>query len=190
MIFGRFFILEWIIRSGDFDRYLIRPLPPFLQIMVERLRVSSFGDLLGGVFLFFAASRLVPVDWSPPALIYLALAILGGCLLESALKICASMLAFRFLQVGNAVFLVETVFSNFGNYPLKIFGGSLEFLLTFVFPLAFVAYFPATVLLAKTGELRVAPIFALLAPLAGAIWFAFALLVWKNEMRHYQSAGH
>ena len=66
----------------------------------------------------------------------------------------------------------------------------LEFLLTFGLPLAFVAYFPATVLLGRTGELRVSPIFAYGAPLAGVIWLGLALVVFQCEMRQYQSSGH
>jgi len=86
--------------------------------------------------------------------------------------------------------VLDTVFSNFTNYPLNIFGGVLEFLLTFGVPLAFMAYFPATVLLGRTGELQVNPIFAYGAPLAGIVWLGVALLVFHHEMRNYQSAGH
>ncbi len=142
--FGRIQQLDWIIRQGEFDRYLIRPLSPFLQLVTERVWVSAFGDLLGGVVLFAAATSLVGVNWSPAALGYLVLAMIGGCFLEASLKLCVAALAFRFLQTGNLVFFVDQVFNNFGNYPLKIFSGTVEFLLTFAFPLAFVAYFPAT----------------------------------------------
>lgn len=80
--------------------------------------------------------------------------------------------------------------SSVGNYPLRIFGGALETTLTFAFPLAFVTYFPSTVLLGKTGELQVSPLLAYLSPLIGAIWFGAAYLFWLHEVRAYQSAGH
>jgi len=52
------------------------------------------------------------------------------------------------------------------------------------------AYFPATVLLGRTGELSVHPIFAYGAPLVGGLWFALACYIFEHELRHYQSAGH
>jgi ABC-2 type transport system permease protein len=52
------------------------------------------------------------------------------------------------------------------------------------------AYFPAVVLLERTGELQVHPAFAYGAPLAGVIWLALAVAVFQRELRFYQSAGH
>ncbi len=187
---GGLYSLEWQVRQGDFDRYLVRPTPPLLQLLCHQVHISIFGDLLGGIVLFVAATSLVTVDWTGPALLYLVLAIIGGALIEMALRVLFSSLSFRFLSSNSFMFLLDTVFSNFANYPLKIFGSVLEFLLTFGLPLAFMAYFPTAVLLGRTGELRVSPIFAYGAPLVGVIWLGMALRVFQREMRHYQSSGH
>ncbi|HEU5100365.1 MAG TPA: ABC-2 family transporter protein [Roseiflexaceae bacterium] len=189
-ITGGLYSLEWKVRQGEFDRYLVRPVPPLLQLLCERVHISVLGDLLGGLALFAAASSLVAIDWTPLALVYLALALIGGALVELAMRLLVSALAFRFLS-GNALMgLLDTVFSNFSNYPLKIFGSTLEFLLTFGIPLAFMAYFPAAVLLGRTGELQVSPLFAYAAPLAGLAWLLAALWIFHYAMRAYQSAGH
>jgi ABC-2 type transport system permease protein len=182
--------LEWKVRQGDFDRYLVRPMPPLLQLLCQGMYVSIFGDLIGGLGLFVAASVLVSIDWTPLAIFYLVLALLGGALIELSLRLLFSALAFRFLSTSGFMFLLDTLFTNFGNYPLKIYGSVLEFLFTFGLPLAFTAYFPATVLLGRTGELRVSPLFAYGAPLAGILWLGLALLVFQREMHHYQSSGH
>jgi ABC-2 type transport system permease protein len=187
---GGLYNLEWQVRQGDFDRYLVRPAPPLLQVMCQRVHISVLGDLLGGIALFAAASSLVRVDWTAPALLYLVLAIVGGALVEFALRVLFSAMAFRFLSANAFMFLLDTLFSNFTNYPLKIFGSVLEFLLTFGLPLAFMAYFPATVLLGRTTDLNVNPLFAYGAPLAGLLWMVIALWVFRHEMRNYQSAGH
>jgi ABC-2 type transport system permease protein len=187
---GGLYSLEWKVRQGEFDRYLVRPLPPLLQLLCERIHVSIVGDLIGGLALFVAAASLVVVNWTPLALLYLMLALFGGALVELALRVLFSALSFRFLSANAFMFVLDTVFSNFSNYPLKIFGSVLEFLLTFGVPLAFMAYFPAVVLLGRTGELQVNPIFAYAAPLAGVGWLVVALRIFHHEMRSYQSAGH
>jgi ABC-2 type transport system permease protein len=187
---GAVFGLQWQVRHGEFDRYLVRPLAPLLQLLVQHTPTSALGDLLGGVGLFVAATTLVDVSWSPGAVGYLLLAVLGGTLIEFAMRLLCAALAFRFLTADPALYLLDEVFSNFGNYPLTIFGGVLSFLLTFALPLAFMAYFPAAVLLERTGELQVHPAFAYGAPLVGLLWLALAILVFQRELRHYQSAGH
>jgi ABC-2 type transport system permease protein len=187
---GGLYSLEWKVSQGEFDRYLVRPLPPLLQLLCERVHVSIVGDLIGGLVLFVAAARLVTVSWTPLALLYLLLALIGGELVELALRVLFSALSFRFLSANAFMFVLDTVFSNFSNYPLRIFGNVLEFLLTFGVPLAFMAYFPAVVLLGRTGELSVNPIFAYSAPLAGVVWVFVALRFFHYEMRNYQSAGH
>src|SRR5262245_8330711 len=189
-ITGGLYSLEWKVRGGEFDRDRVRPVPPLLQLLCERVHISILGDLIGGLALFAAASSLVAIDWTPLAMVYLALALIGGALVELAMRLLVSALAFRFLSANAFMLLLDTVFSNFSNYPLKIFGSVLEFLLTFGIPLAFMAYFPAVVLLGRTGELQVNPLFAYAAPVAGLVWLLAALQVFDYAMRSYQSAGH
>jgi ABC-2 type transport system permease protein len=186
---GPFFGLESQVRSGEFDRYLIRPLSPLLQFMTQRVEISILGDLLGGVGIFIAANQLVGLAWTPAALVYLVLAIAGGALAEAAVRILIGALSFRFLASTSFLYLVDSVFSTFANYPLTIFGGILQFLFTFVLPLAFVAYVPATVLLDRTAELQVNPVLAYVAPAIGVLWIAIAVRVFNRELRNYQSAG-
>lgn len=158
--------------------------------MTQRVEVSIFGDLLGGLAIFFVANALTGIAWTVPAATYLVLAILGGALVELASRILIGALAFRFLASQSFLFLADSIFSTYANYPLTIFGAFLQFLFTFVVPLAFVAYFPATVLLERTAELQVNPLLADMAPLAGVIWLAIAARVFDSQLGKYQSAGH
>jgi ABC-2 type transport system permease protein len=190
LLFGYFQMIEMHVREGHFDRFLVRPLPPLLQVIVWRFPVAAFGDLLGGLILFAVASRVVEIDWSPLAVAFVGLAVLGAALIEAGLKLLVASLSFRFLSTRSLVVVVDDIFSNFGNYPLKVFGGMVQFLLTFGIPVAFIAYLPATVLLERTDELAISPVFAYLAPLAGVAVFALAYLLWKRELPNYQSAGH
>jgi ABC-2 type transport system permease protein len=187
---GALFNLQWQVRQGEFDRYLVRPLGPLVQLLSQHSPPSALGDLLGGLLLFVGATTLVAVSWTPLAIGYLVLAILGGALVEFAMRLLCAALAFRFLTAAPALYLLDQIFSNFGNYPLTIFGSVLQFLLTFGLPLAFMAYFPAVVLLERTNELQVHPAFAFGAPVVGVLWMALALAVFRHEMRFYQSVGH
>lgn len=188
--FSRLIEMDTMVREGEFDRYLIRPLNPMLQLITSRVRIASLGDLVGGVALLGAASARAGIHWSPTALAYLVLVLIGGALAEAALQIGCAALSFRFLDTAGLRFLIDDAFNKFGGYPLSIFGGFVQFLLTWALPLAFVAYLPATVLLGRTGELRISPIFAYLAPTVGVVWFVAAYRFWIWQSRNYQSSGH
>jgi viologen exporter family transport system permease protein len=189
LIFGRVLDLEDYVREAQFDRMLVRPWPPLLQVFTERFNPAPIGDFLGGLGLFLAANAMAGVDWSLPAVVFLVLTVLGAAMVEVGLKLMAGTLVFRFLSARALVRIVDDLFSNFGNYPMRIFG-TWQLVLTFLLPVAFLAYLPSTVLLARTDELAIHPVFAYLAPLAGVIVFSLALLFWRSEMRQYKSSGH
>jgi ABC-2 type transport system permease protein len=186
---GPVFSIGPIVQMGEFDRFLVRPVNPFVQLIAWRFHLQVLADLLGGVVLLVAASTLVAVDWSVPAVAYLVAAVVGGALVEAAAAVSVSTLAFRFVSIRAIRVAVDDVFNTFGSYPLKIFPTAVKFALTFVFPLAFVAYLPASVLLDRTGELHVAPWLAAVAPLAGVVLFAAAVRLWHHQTRHYTSTG-
>lgn len=187
---GNIWSLEFRVRQGEFDRYLVRPLSPLLQLLTESVPISAFGELIGGPALFLAANTLVHVDWTPLAILYLLAAVIGGAMLELSIRVFIVSFSFRALRVTGLMSILDDIFSNFGTYPLGIFSISLQAVLTFAIPVAFMAYLPAAVLLGKTNDLWVPSILAYCAPLAGVVWMGFALLVFHHEVRHYKSAGH
>jgi ABC-2 type transport system permease protein len=187
---GPIFSLEDQVRSGEFDRYLLRPLSPLVQFMTQRVEISILGDLLGGLAIFVVANQAVGLAWTPISILYLGLAIVGGALIEGSVRILVGALTFRTLSSQSLLFLADSVFSNFANYPLTIFGTILQYVFIFIFPLAFVAFVPATVLLDKTSDLQVSPVLAYAAPVVGLIWAFVAARVFNRELSHYQSAGH
>ena len=136
------------------------------------------------------AAGIAPVDWSLLSVLYLLAALVGGAAVEAGMNTVVSAFAFRMLSVRSLRMFVDEIFTTFGGYPLTILSGLTRFLLTFVLPLAFVAYFPATVLLRRTGELSVPPVFAEVAPAVGFALFGAALWFWHGQIKHYVSSGH
>lgn len=188
--FSQMFELDNVIVRGEYDRYLVRPMPPLLQLFTRKLRINAFGDLLGGSALLIAASTAANVDWSPLALLFLLLAVIGGGLVEGAVQITLGSLSFRFLQTLALRTTVNEIFNVYGNYPNVIFPAALRAMLTFILPVAFVAFFPASVLLNRTGDLAVPVWLAASSPLVGVILFVIAVRIWKIQSSHYQSAGN
>lgn len=190
LIFGIFQRMEFLVRSGNFDLFLTRPVPILIQVMTYRFPIAAFGDLLGGLLIFIAASTHVSIHWSASTITYLVLAIIGGCLVEGAIKLTVSSLAFRTLSIFYLVSFFDDAMSLTGNYPLTIYSSTVRFLFTFVFPVAFLAYLPVTLILHRTGELSISPLFAVFAPLAGCLLFTLSYLLFEHEVRRYKSSGN
>jgi ABC-2 type transport system permease protein len=182
--------LDLIVREGEFDRFLVRPLNPLVQVLTRRVGLMQAGDLVGGLLLLAYATTRVDIDWSPVSVGFLLLTVIGGALVEVAIQLGLSGLTFRLLSTRMLRIQVDIVFGTFGNYPLKIFPSVARFVFTFMLPMAFVAYFPASVLLDRTGELAVPAWVAYSSPLVGAMLFTIAYLFWSRQTSHYTSSGH
>lgn len=188
LFLNQLLFVDTVVREGEFDRYLVRPLNPLVQLMTRRVSLTVFGDFAGGIVLLCLAARFV--DWSPAAVAYLVLAILGGGLVEGALQLAGGAVSFRLLSTGGLRYLSDELFNIFGAYPLKIFPAAARFAMTYVLPLAFVAYIPASVLLGRSHELSVHPALAYAAPLVGAVLMFLAYRLWRYQTRFYVSSGH
>ncbi|WP_405774034.1 ABC transporter permease [Streptomyces sp. NBC_01538] len=182
--------VDQVVVEGEYDRYLVRPAPPLLQLLTRRFRPIALGDLAGGLSLLAIAGSQAPINWSVPAVGFLVLAVVGGAMVEASVHLAASALVFRILKTMPLKQLIDGIFNDFGNYPMKVFGPAARFGLTFIFPLAFVAYLPSTALLNRTGELSVPSALAWLSPFIGFILLLLSYRFWSQQSRHFQSSGH
>lgn len=187
--FNQLMRLEEYIREGTFDRFLVRPVNPLVQMMTSRIRLNALGDLIAGLVVLAVGASHVDIDWSAGKAAFLVLAVLGGACLEGAFQLGMSAISFRTLGSRQVRFTVDWLFNLYGNYPSKIFGRVGQWALTVVVPVAFVAYLPTTVLLDRTDELALPAWFAYLSPVIGLAFFVAAYRIWRGQLRHYQGAG-
>jgi ABC-2 type transport system permease protein len=182
--------LDDLVRNGTFDRFLVRPLNPLIQVLTRRFSVSTLGDVLTAIGILIFASSIADLTWTPAHILYAAAAVLGGALIEGALALTISSLSFRFVEVWPARYLVDNVLLNFGSYPLSVFGFVAQWVMTWILPVAFIAWVPAAVILNHTGGLGVSAAIAWLAPVVGAVWFALSYQFWRHELKNYASTGN
>lgn len=90
-----------MVREGAFDRYLLPPLNPLVQLLTTRtMRVGGLGDLLTGLGILIAAATIADVRWTPGTIGLAALAILGGAaLLPPVIGLVTFAAAYRFWTV-------------------------------------------------------------------------------------------
>ncbi|MFI1890194.1 ABC transporter permease [Streptomyces jumonjinensis] len=181
--------VPYLLRQGRFDTFMIRPRPVLFQVLTNSVSINALGDLLVAVSLFTAAQMKLDLTWSVGKVLFLLLALAGAVLLEAAIHLAVSSLAFITAASESLGLWIEDLMANFGNYPIDIFPKLIRASLVFVLPVAFLGYFPAAVILGKTGDAYASPVLAFASPLAGFLAFALAYVLWGKALKRYQSNG-
>jgi ABC-2 type transport system permease protein len=190
MAMNQLYRFDSIIQEGEWDRFLIRPVPLWAQLMFGQFRIAPLGDFLSGVALLAIAASRVGLDWTPGQVGFLLLAVLGGALIDGAFQLGAAAFAFRYLETLPLRIVFDDLQGRFASYPMGIFERPLRTFMTWIVPMAFMAWLPATVLLGRTAELPFPAWVAWLSPLVGFALMAAATWIFLRMSRQYQSAGH
>jgi ABC-2 type transport system permease protein len=184
-----FDIFPNLIKSGDFDRILLRPRSPAFQVLgqeVHLLRVGRFTQAL--IVLIWSADRL-NVSWTAANLLLLVIAIAGGVCLFSGLLILQATLCFwttESIEIVNCTTYggVETA-----QFPVTIYRPWFRALFTFVIPLATINYFPIHAILELNDPLGSTRWIQWTSPLAGLAFLLVCLRAWGVGVKRYTSTG-
>ncbi len=181
--------IPYAVRQGNFDRYLIRPINPLFQILLQG-SFTSLNDMIVGLLVFSQAIGMVSITWSVPLVLFLAAVVIGAGLIQAAVSLLVASASFWVIKVSGLTWTVQQIQNELVRYPVSIYGRGVQLALTIVLPVAFTNYYPATTLLGKAdGSLLPAQQLGLLTPLVGLLWFWLAYLVWKRGVNHYQGTG-
>ncbi len=171
------------IRSGEFDRFLVRPIDPLFHLLADRFCHDGIGHFLTGLILVIGSTAAMHLEWTPWKVLYTVVAVLSGGIIFIALNLLTATTAFWIVE---SIPITQVVFNNheFAKYPISIYHQSIRILLTWVIPYAFTSFYPASYLLGRDVG-----ILAWLSPLVAAALLTISYRFWKFGLRHYTGAG-
>lgn len=191
LLFSPLVMFERHIVEGTFDRYLLRPLNPLGQLLAGDFEISSAAHFLIGLGALVYGSINASIEWGFMKALFLILTLIGAVLIQGAVRIIVSAVAFWTKRNRSLVHLIVFSTKEFILYPISIYGLWAQIFLTTVFPIAFINYYPSHYFLARDGsELLFSPLIQYMTPLVGVTVFAVGHMIWKIGARAYQSAGH
>lgn len=173
-----------IIRKGEFDKYLTRPINTLYHVIAENFCVDAFGELLTCILLlaYSIPSLNMPFYWYTIPL-WIVVAVFAT-LIYTSLKIMTAAISFWTKASGHITHMLYMT-NDFSKYPVSIYNKFVQTVITYVIPFAFTAYFPASYFL--TGK---DPWFCIGGTvIAGTVLFALALFIWHKGLSAYESAG-
>ena len=178
-----------LIRSGQFDVVLLRPVGSLLQLVASDLPLRRLGKMAQATIVFVIALAHLDVHWTIGSVVVLLASIPSGAVIFGSVWVLGACLTFWTIGSGEAANAFTYGGNMFASYPLDIFGLWLRRFFTFVIPLAFVAYEPAVYVLGKPDALNLPTPLRAAAPLIALAFAAVTGLVWRFSVRHYRSTG-
>ena len=174
----------FIVKKGDFDKYLLRPIDPLFHVIAETFQVDAIGELVVGIGLISYAAPQANLQFSVVSVLLIIVAVPFAALIYTSLKIITSALAFWIKSSG---FIIQMVYgmNEFAKYPTSIYSLPVRIFVTYMIPFAFTAYYPCLYLM--TGENPWFCIGGLV--LISSFLFVISIFVWRRGLRAYESAG-
>ncbi|WP_437023214.1 ABC transporter permease [Streptomyces sp. enrichment culture] len=177
------------VRDGTLDTLLVRPAPVLAQLAADRFALRRVGRVTQGALVLGWALTAVEVDWTPGRLLLMPVMLVSGAVIFGAVFVAGA--AFQFVaqdaaEVANAFTYGGTTLLQ---YPPTLFAQELVRGVTFVLPLAFVNWLPASYVLGQPYPLRLPWWAAFVSPVAAGVCCALAGLAWRTGLRSYRSTG-
>lgn len=179
---------NWSLRqqvySGDFIKYCFRPINLFFYYESEVFDVKGLGQFAFGIgTIIYAWSKLgLPVTFL--MILKTVIFLLTASLIMAAMQNAAAATCF---WIENSFYVLDLSlkFKDYAKYPITIFNPVCKFIFTFIFPIAFIAYYPSMVIL-RPDEV---PLLSWLSPIIGIIFFYLSYKLWMKGVSNYDGSG-
>jgi len=192
MSYGLFATVSWnlfefgdrYIIDGRFDRVLLRPLSTWAQVIFDVFRIPVLSETAIGLCIVVTVVGRMQLDFTPLDWFFVGTtAICGAVIYLFVFSILASI-SFHFEdRIGVAPPVFNLIPS--GRWPQEIFPAPIRFLLRWVIPFGFVAFYPSTHLLHRAGWRSLAAV----APLVAIGFGLLSSFFWRLGVRRYESTG-
>jgi len=186
IFFDNLWTLGWqYIRSGNFERLLLRPVNPLFQVISERFQQDGFGQFIIGIIILLYSTSHIGINWGITEIGMLILFIISSGMIFVAINLF--FITFSFWMVDSLPIVVSVFgLSEFARYPVTIYHKSITLVITWIIPYGFTAFYPANYFLDGHGV----SILAIVTPLFAITSFVVAYKFWNFGVKHYESTGH
>jgi len=172
------------VRSGEFDRIMVRPQNEIVQVLGSKFELTRIGRMLQAIVMFLYGIAKCDVLWNFPKALTVVFMLIGGTAVFSGLFLIYAALCFFTLDGLEFMNIFTDGAREFCKYPIGIYGKKMLFFTTFLIPYTWIQYYPLLYILGR----RTSALYILLPLLS--CWFLIpAMQLWKFGVRHYASSG-
>ncbi|MFW6238046.1 MAG: ABC transporter permease [Halanaerobiales bacterium] len=170
------------VREGTFDLMLIKPCSVMYLSIVRSFNLEYFGSFFGGLALFIYALRNLGREIAPLSWLYFF--ILSGFAILLLLSFTLIMSGTLFKWVGNSrIYEMFEAVSKFCLYPKSIYSQAFQNIISYIIPIAMIAFFPAAALLERLNPA------VIISAAVCLVFFLLSRIFWHVMLKQYTSAG-
>ena len=190
MFYSSTLYLGYLVPEGVFDRWLTRPRNLLMQFAGFTVNVSMAGQLIVAVGLIAYGLLESPLPWSWWLVPWLLVTVGSGIVIFTSVTfLIASASLFR-VDTESAGYAIHNTVGLWMNlFPHSVYAFAVQFILAFIVPWAFMAYFPSHLVYDRGSALTFGTPFMFLGPAAAILIASAAAMFWRRGLRHYQGAG-
>lgn len=172
-----------LVRMGDLDFYLTKPVNPMVLVSISKPHVYEFLNLFFIIPLMLYAALKSGINIGYMNVIWFVILFVMAQLLYYFIQILTVVPAFWFIRLWSLQDILGRL-SQFMRYPVNIFPFYLKFLLMVLVPILSVSYIPVSALFYPPKTLYI------IAMVALTLAFGFITTrLWKLGLKHYGSAS-
>jgi len=175
-----------MLRSGDFDRLLLRPRSLSAQVAGSYFHIHRLSRAATGIGAIVWALGRMGVRPTPYTVAVITLALAGGALVYSGVFVMSSGIAFFTIKALDWIYIVTNASYQVTRIPIDYMPPVFRYAFTFIMPMLVISYMPAA---AVCGWGGVSPAAGFLALPAGIVFLVLSGFVWRIGVRSYQSTG-
>lgn len=173
-----------MVREGTFDRVLVRPVSPVLQVLGSKFELTRVGRMVQAAFMFIYGISVSDVHWTLSKIVTVVFMLIGGSALFIGIFMIYAALCFFTLEGLEFMNVFTDGAREYGKYPLGVYGKRMLQLTTFVVPYALVQYYPFLYLIGHSTRIAY-----ICLPLAALFFLVPCYGLWRFGVRKYQSSG-
>jgi ABC-2 type transport system permease protein len=184
-----FDVMPMLIKTGELDRMLLRPVPLLLQVSAKELTIRRVGRFFHGLIVAIWAWISLGIPFGFINILLIVWAGLSAFLLFQAIVILQATLCFwttESIELGNLFTYggVEAV-----QFPISIYPLAIQRFFLFIVPLGAVSYFPLVHLIGKQSVYSIPGWSVWIIPLTGWVFWLLSQWFFSLGLRHYTSSG-
>lgn len=187
LLFNGQWQLRLLVNRGEFDRLLVRPLSPALQVSTQVCGIHGLGSVALGIIILTYVTHILHLTWAWWQYGFLLAVLVSAVVFIGSVDFATNSIAFWDSSASGAFPFLIQYGTEFAKYPMTLYGRFLQIFITWVLPFAFISYYPSLILLDKTGS---QVWLGYLSPLAGPIMALIAGVIWQRGLSRYQGTGH
>ncbi|MTI71714.1 MAG: ABC transporter permease [Firmicutes bacterium] len=181
--------LDSLVKKGDFDMFLTKPMNPFLHLINRQFEHIFIGHLILSSIVFLICLGNLNITWSVLKVIWLIFVLFGATLIQGAFMIITGSLSFFYTNSTSVASSILNSLRGFIDYPISIYNKGLKILLTFILPYGFISFYPSKYFLNKSNDEIFHYLFQYATPIVGILLFILSYKVWLLGVNNYKSTG-